>query len=85
MDCVLHKCLGDYVPPSPRRNLPSLQPFILAVEAAKIRLLKKGILAFLLNYSERQTAEGSREKIDGSRFQYESESQELPGRLLYHQ
>ena len=36
MVCVLHECLGDSVPPSPRRNLPTLHAFILAVEAAEI-------------------------------------------------
>jgi len=48
MVCVLHECLGDSVPPSPRRNLPTLHAFILAVEAAEIRLLRVGTLAKLL-------------------------------------
>ncbi len=35
---------ASVAPPS----LPSLQPFILAIEAAEIRLLKKGTPAFML-------------------------------------
>ncbi len=48
MDCVLHECLDAGGTSGIPLSLPSLQTFILAVEATKIRLLKKGTLAFQL-------------------------------------
>jgi hypothetical protein len=48
MGCVLHECLGNSKTIVAPLSLPPLQPFILAIEAAEIRLLKKGTPAFML-------------------------------------
>ncbi len=42
MVCVLHECLGDYVPSSPRRNLPALSRLIASLAAAEIASLEDG-------------------------------------------